>query len=191
PHGEPFQTPNEVADTTPITPATEKTRAGRGVLSLIVLMVLGLTIVIVASRVLIGSVVVLADQVGVPKVVIASTLIALGTSLPELVVGVMAIRRRHPELLVGNVIGADILNVLFVIGASAAAKPLPIIDPDPAAVVPRIFLYLHLPAMLVVLVLFRLFIFSASRRGRFARWNGIPLLALYVAYVVLQYVVTR
>ena len=64
----------------------------------------------------------------VPKVVIAGTLVALGTSLPELVIAVTSIMRGHKEILVGNVIGADVLNVLFVVGASATAAPLPILE---------------------------------------------------------------
>ncbi len=188
PSGEPFQTPDEVADETPVTPATvKKTGLPKG-WDLALMMLMGLAIVIVASHVLILSVSELANQLGIPQVVIAATLVAVGTSLPELVVGMMSIRRGHPELLVGNVIGADILNVLFVTGAAAAAAPLPVVDAT--SVVPNIFLYLHLPAMLIVLVLFRLYIFGAVKRGSFRKWQGWPLLALYVAYVVAQYVVT-
>jgi cation:H+ antiporter len=91
--------------------------------------------------------------------------------------------------MVGNVIGADVLNVLFVVGASAAARPLPIVERGAAA--PEIFLWLHLPVMLLVLGLFRVFIFNAERRGHFQRWMGLPLLALYAAYAVAQYLLGR
>jgi len=146
----------------------------------------GLVVIILSSRVLICDVTVLAGRWGVPQVVIAATLVAVGTSLPELVVGLTSLVRGHTELLVGNVIGADILNVLFVVGASAAAAPLPIIEQGN-----HIFLYLHLPAMLGVLVMFRLFMFPAIRRGQFQRWQGIPLLLAYVAYVAGQFLVSR
>jgi cation:H+ antiporter len=153
--------------------------------ALLVRIVVGLAVVIVTSHVLIQAVTELAHQIGVPQVVIAATLVALGTSLPELVVGFTSIRRGHPELLVGNVIGADILNVLFVIGASAAAKPLPILDPS--ATPPTIFLIVHLPAMLLVLALFRVFIHKAVKARLFDKWMGWPLVALYATYVVVQF----
>jgi Ca2+/Na+ antiporter len=78
--------------------------------------------------------------------------------------------------------------VLFVVGASAAAAPLPIVEHGTR--VPEILLYLHLPTMLLVLVLFRVFIHRATAQGGFARWYGVPLLLLYVAYTVAQYAVS-
>jgi cation:H+ antiporter len=187
PQGESLQEPVEArggqaGETTAATPV------GRPALILLGLVVMGLAIVIFGSHILIESVSELARQWRVPEVVIAGTLVAFGTSLPELVVGITSIRKGHPELLVGNVIGADILNVLFVVGASAAAAPLPILDP--AARVPAIFLLVHLPTMLAVLLMFRLFIFRAVRKGRFNRWMGWPLVITYVAYLVIQYVVS-
>jgi cation:H+ antiporter len=178
--GEPFQANGD---------AEVQSRSRKGMLKLSIFVVLGLVVVILSSRVVILSVSELAEvHWHVPKVVIAATLVALGTSLPELVIGVTAVLKGHMEILVGNVIGADILNVLFVIGASAAAAPLPLVEHS--AKVPRIALYVHLPTMLLILVLFRLFIFSATRRGSFRRWYGIPLVGIYVAYTVLQYVIS-
>jgi cation:H+ antiporter len=145
--------------------------------------------VIVSSHILVQSVTELAEaHWHVPKVVIAGTLVALGTSLPELVIGVASIMKGHREILVGNVIGADILNVLFVIGASAVAAPLPIIESGSS--LPMIALFLHVPTMILILVLFRLFIHSATRTGHFRRWYGVPLVAIYVVYAALQYIIT-
>jgi len=153
------------------------------------LFLMGLVLVIAFAQVLIGAVTVLATRWGVPNVVIAATIVAMGTSLPELVIGITAIRKGHAELLIGNVIGADILNVLFVIGASAAARPLPVVDTG--AHIPAIFLYLHLPTMLLILTLFRVFIFTANRRGRFLRWFGVPLVGIYVAYLAMNVVLAK
>jgi len=152
------------------------------------LIVVGLAVVVLSSDVLIKSVSELARQMGIPDVVIASTIVALGTSLPELVVGLTSLRRGHPELLVGNVIGADILNVLFVIGAAAIAMPLPIIDP--LATPPEIFLWLHLPMMMLVLLTFRVFIHAAVKKGRFSKWMGWPLVGMYLAFVIVQFVLS-
>ena len=148
----------------------------------------GLLLVILAGDGLVQSVTICATRWGVPDVVIASTIVALGTSLPELVTGITAIRKGHPELLVGNVIGADILNVFFVVGLSALAAPLPIVDP--AAALPTVFLVVQLPTMLIMLVLMRLYIFKAVRVGHFAKWMGYPLVALYLAYLVVSYAVS-
>ena len=179
-HGEPFQMDDG---------ETRDAKAHQSWARLIGFSVVGLICVLASSRVMILSVTELAEEHWhVPKLVIAATLVALGTSLPELVIGLTSVLKGHKEILVGNVIGADILNVLFVVGASAAAAPLPIIEEGVR--VPHILLYVHLPAMLAVLVLFRLFIFRASSRGVFRRWYGVPLIALYVAYVVIQYVIS-
>jgi cation:H+ antiporter len=142
----------------------------------------GLAIVLLGGEALVQSAGRLAIEWGVPSQVVAATLIAFGTSLPELMVAVTSIRKGHPELLVGNVVGADILNVLFVIGAAAVAAPLQIVENGD-----RIFLYLHLPTLLLILVLFRGYIFKAIRGEGFSRWMGTPLLVIYVSYVVLQY----
>lgn len=152
---------------------------------------IGLTMVVVFSHVLIECVKELALQWGIPKVVIASTIVAFGTSLPELVVGITAIRKNHAELLIGNVIGADVLNVLFVIGASASVAPLPLLESPAEAPLPEIFLLLHLPTMLLILTMFRVFIRFAVREGRFRRWFGVPLLTVYIGYLVLNFLLSR
>jgi cation:H+ antiporter len=119
----------------------------------------------------------IAIRVGVPDDVIAATMVAFGTSLPELMTAIAAIRKGHPEITVGNIVGADVLNVLFVIGAAAAASPL---------LIPMNFYYFHFPAMLIILYSFRVFI-SMNREGVFHRWQGYWLLGVYLCYVLLQY----
>ncbi|HXH28750.1 MAG TPA: sodium:calcium antiporter, partial [Candidatus Polarisedimenticolia bacterium] len=177
--GEPFQIDDTIDTRRKARPA-----AGR----LLLLCVVGLVMVLLASRALILSVTELAEaHWHVPQVVIAATFVALGTSLPELVIGMTSILKGHREILVGNVIGADVLNVLFVVGASALAAPLSIADP--AARLPLILLVVHLPVMLVILALFRLFIHTACRAGHFHRWQGWPLVLIYVGYVVVQYLI--
>lgn len=181
PAGEPFQIADE---------GDGARRTAKKPSWLVVAMIAGLVMILLASRVLICAVSEVAEHHWhVPKVVIAATLVALGTSLPELVIGMTSIRKGHRELLVGNVIGADILNVLFVVGASAAAAPLPVVEHG--AELPEILLYVHLPTMLAILVLFRIYIVAAASRGRFRRWFGVPLIAIYVSYTILQFLVSR
>ena len=137
----------------------------------------GLLLVIVSARFLIPSASAIASRMGVPDDVIAATMVAFGTSLPELTTAIAAVRKGHPEICVGNVVGADVLNCLFVIGAAATARPLAI---------PPNFFYFHFPTMLIILFSFRLFI-SLNRDGWFRKWQGVWLLAVYTVYVALQY----
>lgn len=143
----------------------------------LLVMLAGLAGVIAGSRVLVPCAAVGATRLGVPQDIIAATLVAFGTSLPELTTAISAVRRGHPQIMVGNVVGADVLNCLFVIGASAFARPL--------AVPPNFFSF-HFPAMLLILYAFRLFIFT-NRDGWFKRWQGGFILGVYVLYLVLQY----
>ena len=139
----------------------------------------GLILVITASRLLVPAAVETARRFGVPNDIIATTMIALGTSLPELSTAIAAIRKGHPEITVGNIVGADVLNTLFVIGMAAIAVPL---------AVPNNFFMLHFPTMLLILISFRIFI-SINTRGRFHRWQGAWLFSIYTCYIVLQYVI--
>ena len=146
-------------------------KAGRLLGNLAVLAV-GLAMVVGGSELLVGSARTICERYKVPQAVISATVVAFGTSLPELATAIAAIVKKHPDLLVGNVIGADILNVLFVVGASAAAVPLKV---DP------LFIYFILPVMMLVLVMLRIYIFADN--DKFRRWHGVPLLAIYVIFV--------
>ena len=146
----------------------------------LIMLALGLALVVGGSDLLVASATQICRNYNVPEAVIAGTFVAFGTSLPELVTALTALIKGHSELSIGNVIGADILNVLFVIGASATAAPLNV---DPAT------FYLLIPTMLVVLVLFRLYV--AFNRGTFKRWQGVPMLAIYAAYVLLSVLMFR
>lgn len=143
----------------------------------LLLIIGGLTLVVFAARMMIPCAEELALRIGVPNDVIAATLVAFGTSLPELMTAIAAIRRGHPEIMVGNIVGADVLNCLFVIGAAAAARPLEI---------PSNFFMFHFPAMLIILYSFRVFI-TMNKEGYFRRWQGFWLLGIYLTYFILQY----
>jgi cation:H+ antiporter len=139
--------------------------------------VAGLLLVIISARILIFAATELARRLGVPEDVVAATMVAFGTSLPELVTAITAVRKGHPEITLGNIVGADVLNCLFVIGAAATARPL---------AVPPNFFYFHFPTMLLILWLFRWFI-SINRDNRFKPWQGACLLGIYAVYVIAQY----
>ncbi len=137
----------------------------------------GLFLVVLGARILVPSASEIAHRIGVPDDIIACTMVAFGTSLPELMTAIASVRKGHPEIMVGNVVGADVLNCLFVIGAAAAARPLAI---------PANFFHFHFPTMLVILYSFRVFIFM-GKDGWFRRWQGAWLLGVYLIYVILQY----
>jgi len=140
----------------------------------------GVALIILASKILIPTVEVTALRIGIPQSIIAATLVAFGTSLPELVTAVTAARHGHGDLAIGNVIGADILNVLFVVGAAASVTPggLPI---------PGYFFKLQFPSMMLILLVFRLITLFAKKEIK--RIHGVILLGMYIAYTVISYTV--
>ena len=160
------------------TDSTDNEETGaRGLALSWILLLGGLILVIVGARLLVPGASEIAERIGVPDDVIAASMVAFGTSLPELITAITAIRKGHPEITVGNVVGADVLNCLFVIGAAAAAVPLAI---------PQNFYTLHFPVMLLILLSFRVFI-STNKSGYFSKWQGIWLVSIYVGYLVIQY----
>jgi len=143
---------------------------------LVITLLIGTAFLVFSSAVLVSATKELAEHhFHVPTSVIAATLVAFGTSLPELVTALTAIRKNEPELAVGNVIGADILNVLFVSGAAAAVTPAGLAA-DP------VMFQLQFPAMLLILLVFRLGIASA-RSGKLTRPFGAVLLIAYLVYL--------
>ena len=160
---------------------------GKPLIVLFGLGLLGLLVVIGSGDALVGSVSELAKQWGVPDVVIAGTIVAFGTSLPELVVGIQSLRKGHAELLVGNVIGADILNVLFVIGAAAVAAPLWIAKDQATGQTTTQFVYVALPTMMAMLIYFRFCIYKAGKVGHFSKWMGWPLIIGYIVFTFVSF----
>lgn len=141
-------------------------------------MLLGLFLVIISSKILIPAVGITATRVGIPQSVIAATLVAFGTSLPELVTAITAVRKGHGELAVGNIVGADILNVLFVIGSAASVT-------KGGLLVPSNFYKLQIPTMLIILFAFRLF--SKNKNDTITKKEGVFLFAIYIIYIILNY----
>ena len=141
-------------------------------------LLIAVMLVVAASHILIPAIQEAALRMGVPQGIVAATLVAFGTSLPELVTAVSAARKDHGDLAIGNIIGADILNVLFVSGAAAAVTPGGLVaSPD--------FFRVLLPGMLLVLIVFRVGVSVSGER--LSRTFGAILLAVYVAVMVASY----
>ena len=145
-------------------------------------LIIAIAIVVASSHVLIPAIREAALRLQIPESIVAATLVAFGTSLPELVTAITAARKDHGDLAIGNVIGADILNVLFVAGASAA------VTPEGLKASPGMF-KVTFPAMIVILLLFRV---GVSLSGdRLKRPLGAALLVVYLIYLVLSFTVLK
>ena len=141
-------------------------------------LVASVALVVVSAHVVIPGVTEAAHRISVPESIVAATLVAFGTSLPELVTAVTAAKRGHGELAVGNVIGADILNVLFVAGTAAAVT-------SSGLQAGSDFFTVLYPAMLLILLIFRAGIVAS--KDVLPRSFGFILLAAYGAYLVAAY----
>jgi len=119
----------------------------------------------------------IANFLGVPSILIGLTLIAVGTSLPELFTAIVSSRKGHGEIAVGNVIGANILNLLWVLGAAAMVRPLNIDTQT---------MLFNLPVAIFFAALILLF---GMKGGKFHRINGIILLLLYVSYIFALFMI--
>ena len=154
--------------------------AGRGTLLRTAMSLMaGVATVVIASSLLIPSAAELAIRLNVPSSIIAATLVAFGTSLPELTVVVTAARKGQGDLAIGNVIGADILNVLFVAGAAAAVTP-------GGLEASHYFFLMQFPAMLLLLAIFRVGI-STAPGGTLGRLFGLALLGTYLVVTLTSY----
>ena len=145
---------------------------------------LGAALIAVGADLLVDNGTKIAEALGVPESVIALTFVALGTSLPELVTAITSLLKGHGSLSLGNVIGANIFNLVLVSGVSVTLSPFDVpagttLLGHPASLV------LDIPVMLAVMALLTL---PALLRGKLYRWQGIALLGVYVAFCTLQFV---
>ncbi len=162
-----------------VTEEVESAEGNANALFVVLKLVFAIAVVVASSWILIPAAKETAIRLHVPQSIIAASIVALGTSLPEFVTAVTAARRGHGELAVGNVIGADILNVLFVAGVSAAVT-------RGGLVAASHFFFILFPTMLFILVVFRIGIFTSG--DTLKRPFGVVLIAAYVAVMVVSYV---
>ena len=159
-------------------------RKGLGLLnSNILVLILGAAVIAIGATLLVDNGTIIAEKLGVPSSVIALTFVALGTSLPELVTAVTALAKGHSALSLGNIIGANIFNLVLVSGAAVTISPFPV----PAEKViggMNASLVVDIPVMFVVMALMTL---PALFRGKLARWQGISLIGIYAAFCVFQF----
>ena len=151
----------------------------------IVLLAAGAVFIAVGADFLVDNGTLIAEGLGVPESVIALTIVALGTSLPELVTAITSLLKGHGALSLGNVIGANLFNLVLVCGISVSLAPFDVpcsktimgLNSSLVVDIPLVFFvmaFLTIPALI---------------RGKLSRWQGVILLAVYVLFCVYQFAV--
>ncbi|MBQ3954279.1 MAG: calcium/sodium antiporter [Clostridia bacterium] len=149
----------------------------------IVLLIIGAALIAIGADLLVDNGTIIAEKLGVPQSVIALTFVALGTSLPELVTAITSLAKGHGALSLGNVIGANLFNLVLVSGTAATLNPFPIPDGKTIAGM-NASLVVDVPVMIAVMCVLTL---PALAAGKMKRWQGILLLAVYAAFCVFQF----
>ena len=150
----------------------------------IVLLIVGAAFIAVGADLLVDNGTILAGMLGVPESVIALTFVALGTSLPELVTAITSLAKGHSALSLGNVIGANLFNLILVSGTAITLNPFSIPTEKEIAGM-NASLVVDVPLMLVAMWLLT---FPALVRGKMSRWQGVLLLLMYAGFCVFQFV---
>ena len=150
----------------------------------LILLVVGAVAIAIGANLLVDNGTLIAQAMGVPESVIALTFVALGTSLPELVTAITSLIKGHSDLSVGNVVGANVFNLVLVSGVSVTLAPFTIPQSNTLFGI-NSSLVLDLPVMLLVMLIMTV---PALAKGRMNRAQGIILLAIYVAFCVIQFV---
>ena len=149
----------------------------------LILLVLGAVLIAAGANLLVDNGTLIAQALGVPESVIALTFVALGTSLPELVTAITSLVKGHSDLSLGNVVGANVFNLVLVSGMSITLAPFTI--PQSATLFGiNSSLVLDLPVMLAVMLILTV---PALVKGKLNRAQGILLLAIYAAFCAVQF----
>ena len=149
------------------------------------LLAVGAALIAVGANLLVDNGTLIAQALGVPESVIALTFVALGTSLPELVTAITSLAKGHGDLSLGNVIGANVFNLVLVSGVSAAVAPFTI-PQNSLLFGHNASLVLEFPVMFAVMLLLTV---PALIKGRLSRPQGIALLCIYAAFCVVQFTI--
>jgi cation:H+ antiporter len=140
---------------------------------------LGLALLLISSQVLVFGAVNIAKYFGVSDLVIGLTIIAIGTSLPELATSVMSALKKEPDIAIGNILGSNMFNLLAVLGIPAVIAPISLDH----HVITRDY-----AVMFAMSILLFLFAYGFRGQGRINRFEGGVLLAGYIAYMVYLYI---
>ena len=150
---------------------------------MLMLLVLGAVLIAMGANLLVDNGTLIAQALGVPESVIALTFVALGTSLPELVTAITSLIKGHSDLSLGNVVGANVFNLVLVSGVSVALAPFTV--PQSATIFGmNSSLVLEIPVMIAVIVLLTA---PALVKGKLSRVQGVALLVIYAVFYGIQF----
>ena len=167
------------------TQEAESATASRSLAMELVLLVIGAALIAYGANLLVEHGTIIAQKLGVPETVIALTFVALGTSLPELITTITSLKKGHASLGIGNVIGANVFNLVLVSGMAVTIAPFDV--PVGKLLLGRnASLVLDIPLMLLVMLLLTV---PALTKKRLSRWQGITLLCIYTAFCTFQFFV--
>ena len=136
----------------------------------IIFMIIGLAGIVIGGDLVVDSASAIAIAFGMSETLVGLTIVAIGTSLPELMTSITALKKGENQLVIGNVIGSNIFNILFVLGASSAISAIPL---DSSMLIDVVF-------MLLVTIL--CFIFGKTQ-DKYDKREGVILIALFIAYM--------
>jgi cation:H+ antiporter len=137
-------------------------------------LVAGLVLLIISSRVLVWGAVSIAEELGVSDLIIGLTIVALGTSLPELATSVIAARKGEHDIAVGNVVGSNMFNLLAVVGIAGVISPMPSIAAE--------VLYRDWTVMVAMTIALFAVAYGWRGEGHINRYEGVLLLLAFAAY---------
>lgn len=166
-------------------PSTEEEQSEEDlpISKIMILLVVGAVLIAIGADLLVDNGTLIAEGLGVPESVIALTFVALGTSLPELVTAITSLAKGHGSLSLGNIIGANVFNLVLVSGVSVTLAPFAV--PQSAKLWGvNASLIFEIPVMLLVMSILSLY---ALWKGRLSRMQGIILLAIYVVFCAVQF----
>jgi cation:H+ antiporter len=139
-------------------------------MSMVLLGIIGLTL---GGKWIVDGAVFFATKFGLSEALIGLTIVAVGTSLPELATAIVAAKKKHSDMVIGNVVGSNIFNILWVLAISSSIRPLPFSEE------------LNQDIMVVLLVTFLLFVLMlwGGKKNRIEKWEGALFLTLYALYI--------
>lgn len=156
-----------------------------GLLKDIGMLVVSALVIAVGADLLVDNAIIIAEMLNVPQTIISLTIVALGTSLPELVTAITSLMKGHGALSLGNIIGANIFNLVLVSGAAISINPFDV-PADATFMGNNASLIFDIPLVFLVMGIMTI---PTIIKGKLQRWQGISLLCLYFAYCALQFVV--
>ena len=163
----------------------EQPEAKGGLIKDIVMLVVSALVIAVGADLLVDNATAIAKMLNVPETIITLTVVALGTSLPELVTAITSLMKGHGALSLGNIIGANIFNLVLVSGTAVTINPFEV--PSAAKFLEQNASFVFdIPLVFIVMGIMTI---PTIITGKLRRWQGISLLCLYAAYCVLQFAV--